>query len=240
MQKKIIALTFIALMFLAVAASTVKAQNNVRYVPIGSSDTGAPRITSSPASCQLTITDSHASPMSPVWLLFAIDSTTFSGEGNIVIVGPQGSRSVAISSTNFLLASGKVLPTISGIAPNGDPYPGTVANSNQYQTASLASNLGSSAVYYTYVDVTTLLNGNALVYGTPQDVSVTVNSAVNFQILICALATDSAATPLDQQTPLSGSTLVLVTTPEISTLILIPTALGAGAIFMKRKQKAKS
>lgn len=236
-MKKQIVLLLIMVLTLTALTSTVKA-DTVRFVPIGSSDTGAPIITSSPATCQLYLQSGVASPLAPVWLVLAIDQTTLNGGGSITIQGPAGSRSISISALNFPItpASGKVPPTSSGTAPNGDAYPGT---DRGYAPSSLAGNLGGGAVYYTYLDITSILSDHQLAIDTPQNLITTVDSGVNFQVLILGMGVNppSAITALNQQTPLSGSTLV--TTPEISTLILVSVALVAIGLYVKRKQSAK-
>jgi len=254
-MKKITALLTILVITLAfsLAISTVKADNErlIPISPIGTVGSNGPLIINSPAQCELYLNGGNKD-LYHIWILFSIPSTTYNSlptTGAVVTIKDTdtGGGTLYLYRSDFHAvssdspASGSSNPA----APQGNPYtnvnsynqyyPGT---SGGYTEGNLESFLSSSGPFYwAIIEIDAALPSGTLPLTTSSPVNhITITCGFTALVFGMGVTTNSCTAGLDEQTPPSGSTLI--TTPEITTLVLIPVAIGAGALYVKHKKKS--
>ncbi|MGD0494770.1 MAG: hypothetical protein ABSB28_01865 [Candidatus Bathyarchaeia archaeon] len=242
MNKKILLIAL--LLVLASPMVAFAAQDQIRVIPVGSSDTGMARITTSSASLEIFVTSSNKNKTN-VWLFIALDDATYNGLTSITLSGTQGPATLTKSSfTSIALSGGGKVPLTNdgNYTGDGHTYPGCADNArwtvsaiiSQMQQVYSAANSIHYGLVYGFDKITTV----------PQAFTVTVN-APHINVLVLAQGLSEGATtastittltviPLDSNSPFSGSTLVV---PEVGTILAAIASLGAFGLYISKRRK---
>ncbi|HKZ95132.1 MAG TPA: hypothetical protein VJ249_11230 [Candidatus Bathyarchaeia archaeon] len=212
---------------------------NLRVIPVGSTETGAARITYTPADLMIYVTTARHSPTKNVWLVIVLNTPTFNALDYITAIGVD--TSVTFDKDRFVLAAEPRIPPEAPDGPYDSTYPGCTYD-DQYAIGGVKDQLGAAGqdVYYAYKffkDSVTL---------TPYEFRLTLNfaSAIDVsQIKALVLANGRSipdnngnyyGLPFDIKTPYSGSTLVV---PELAPLFLALSFFTAFGLYAIKRKK---
>ena len=215
---------------------------NLRVIPVGSTETGAARITYTPADLMIYVTTAQHSPTKNVWLVIVLNQPTYDALDYITAAGVD--VSVTFDKARFMLATESRIPPEAADGPYDPTYPGCVFD-DQYAIGAIKDQLGAvdQNVYYAYK----FFKDSVMV--TPYEFQLTLNfaSAIDVsQIKALVLASGRAipdandnyyGLPFDIHTPYSGSTLVV---PELTPILLaLSPFVALGLYAIKRKKRAQ-
>ncbi len=210
--------------------------STIQVVPIGSTETGSPLITSTPAN--LIIYHTGQGPITNVWLLIVINKPTYD---KLLCITFNGK--ILMIKSDFKLATESKIPPETANWITG--YPGSDC---QYEVNAIRSNMNeakNSQLYY------------ALKYILPEittspthfQLAVILSGSAQLKALVLALGTyyptckiyEPCITrlplcqPFNRDSSFSKSTFVL---PEVATLAITAAPFGAlGLYTVKRKKK---
>jgi hypothetical protein len=207
----------------------------IKVIPSGSSTTGEPIVTETPAN--LVIFHTGKGPIKKVWLLIVLNEPTYNALNVITINGTS-----FLTKGDFQLVTAKKIPPS---LPVSNGYPGSLC---QYNVAAIKDKMGEKGnpIYY------------AVKYFLPQitktptefTLAVNLNSTANLRALVLALGRYDSTGNSDYETDcisykpfnacssFSNSTLII---PEVATLALTSAPLCGTAVFyiVKRGKKPK-
>jgi len=197
-----------------IAISNVNAEecpHIIQVIPVGSEETGEPRITTSPANLMIFHTG-EAHTVTDVHLLIVIDKSTYDGLGAITT-----STSLSISQGNF-------------VGPVTDDRLGF--GNCEYEVSAIKSKLGvgqDKDIYYCFVKFLDEI-GNMK---SPTYFTLTVDST-SVRVLVLALGKDRSSDVFNACSSFSKSTFVI---PEPATIFMAVASIAAlGAYAYKRKR----
>jgi hypothetical protein len=168
------------------------------------------------------------------WLVLVVDETTYSGLNGITISGTDGPSSISESdSWSDPVTSGRIPVAVDTHFVGPETYPGCENPATNYQVSAVISQMQQI-----YPDVTSvryiLVYAFDSVTNTPQTFSIEVDSTrVNMLVLAQGVEGDSLV--LNENSPFSGSTLVI---PEVAPIFLGVAAFGAFGVFLLTTRKS--
>lgn len=230
MKKKVLAIPMILFMVLMPA---IVFADNVRVTPEGEPHTGMAIITGNPAILEAYATTGKT--IEEVWFIVIVDEDTYADLSSIEIALTDFPTTLIKSEFSGPVSSGKI-PEADGTDPNKgpDPYPGCTTPQTQYQVQAIRDQMGQ---VYAKPDSVRYV----LVYGFEEvdDVpshgmfTVTVN-APHINVLILAQGINGEDTLLNQNSPFSGSTLII---PELATILTALASFAALALYAGKRRK---
>lgn len=230
MKKKVLVIPLI--LFIALVPATVLA-DNIRVTPEGGTETSMAIITGNPAILEAYATTGKT--VEEVWFIIILDEDTYSDLSGITIDLTDFQTTLSKNDFSDPVSSGKI-PKADGTDPNKGPdfYPGCTTPQTQYQVQAIRDQMGQ--VYAKPGSVRYVL-----VYGFDEvdDVpshgmfTVTVN-APHINVLILAQGINGEDTLLNQNSPFSGSTLIV---PELATILTALASFAAFALYTGKRRK---
>jgi len=201
--------------------------HNIKIIPEGSTSTGEPLITNSPAN--LLLYSVGHSPIKNVWLLLVINENTYDNLDTITTT-----LGVTVSKSDFKLVTTSWLPLFSADLSINPTYPGSCI---RYQVSAIKDKIGTTGnLYFACVHLVDEITTTPTAF----TLTVNMNTPTNFKVLLIALGrynkiTCTESLPFNEGSAYSNSTLVI---PELETILLITAPLCAlGAYTVKRKRK---
>lgn len=228
MKKKVLVIPLI--LFIALAPAIVFA-DNVRVTPEGEPHTGMAIITGSPASLEAYATTGKT--IEEVWFIIIIDNDTYNNLNTITIAGTDGPNT--LSQTDFTggpVSSGKIpLASDTNSVPPG-AYPGCETPEAQYEVQAILDQMGQVHPKPTSVRYV-LVYGFDSVDDTPSSFIVIVDST-HVNVLILAQGKEGETLVLNQNSPFSGSTLII---PELATILTALASFAAFGLYTGKRRK---
>jgi len=234
MKRLVLGVLFLIILLPIVAVNADPEATVIRVVPVGEPHTGLAIITdTTPAFLKINVTSGAHSPMYDVWLLFVVDSDTWDNLNSISITGTDGPTTIVKGDFSGALSSSSL--KIPGTAdtnclpPSG--YPGCIPQI-QYELGAILSQMSqvyaTTTVYYVLVYAFDMIT-----YPTEEFFSVTVDST-HVNVLILAQGTEVDGNPLTNNSPFSGSTLVIL---ELGPVLLALASFSAFALYAVKRRK---
>jgi len=230
MKKKLLAVSSILLVLIIPAVALA---DNLRVTPEGGAHTGMAIITGNPALLEAYATTGKT--IEKVWFIIIIDEATYADLSQITISLTDFPTTLSKSDFSDPVSSGKI-PKADGTDPYKGPnsYPGCTTPQTQYQVEAIRDQMGQvhtkpNSVRY------------VLVYGFDQVDDVPSNGAFTvtidapyINVLVLAQGINGEETLLNQNSPFSGSTLII---PELSTVLTALASFAALALYIRKYRK---
>jgi len=228
MNKKILVIPLI--LFIALVPAIVFA-DNVRVTPEGEPHTGMAIITGNPAILEAYATTGKT--IEEVWFIIIVDEDTYADLSGITIALTDFPTTLSKSDFSTTPVSSGKIPLASDpnyVGPTS--YPGCQTPQAQYQVQAILDQMGQvhpkpTSVHYV------LVYGFDSVDDTPSPFIVTVDST-HVNVLILAQGKKGETTLLNQNSPFSGSTLII---PELTTILTALASFAAFALYTGKRRK---
>ena len=209
-------------------------RHTIKVIPVGSTKTGEPIVTTSPAN--LTIFHTGRGPIKNVWLLIVLNSPTYNALNQITI-----NDTIFMTKDDFELVTTRKIPSI--LPNHATGYPGSRC---RYRVSAIKDKMDEKG-NHTYYGCTFFLNE---ITKTPTDFTLTLEldpSVSNIKALILALGRYDYCPhsanpewccfhPFNTCSSFSKSTLVI---PEVATLVISTAPFGALGLLCKIRRKKK-
>ena len=209
-------------------------RNTIKVVPAGSTETGDPILTTSPAD--LAIFHTGRGPIENVWLLIVLNSQTYTALNKITIKG-----TAFMTKSDFTPVASKKIPPV--LPDHATDYPGSLC---RYEVSAIKDKMDEKG-NDVYCGCEFFL---AEITKTPTYFTITLeldSSVSDLKALILALGRYSCCGhsaspgcccfyPFNSCSSFSKSTLIV---PEVATLVVTTAPFGALGLvyFIKRKKK---
>jgi hypothetical protein len=226
MRRRLVVFALLGIMFVSLMLTSVvnaeEAMENIRIVPSGSTHTGEPLITDTPASL-LIYSVGHA-PIKNVWLLIIMDENTYDN-----LVSITTNLSVTVPKTDFNLVTTAWLPPHEA----DPPYPGSYV---QYQVSAIEDKMSTTGeIYFAVVPILDEITTSPTAF----TLTVNLNTATEINVLLLGLGrydeeSVDGVLPFNEGTPYSNSSLVV---PELGTILLIVASLCALGLYMIKRKR---
>jgi hypothetical protein len=197
--------------------------HNIKIVPEGSTHTGEPLVTDTPAD--LLVYSRGHSPIKNVWLLMVMDENTYNNLASITTT-----LGVTVPKSDFKLVTTFWLPPYKA----DPPYPGSYV---RYRVSAIKDKIGTTGkVYYAVVPILDEITTAPTAF----TLTVNLNTPTQVKVLLLGLGrynrrSTDCILPFNEGSAYSNSTIVV---PELETILLIAAPLSAlGLYVIKRKRK---
>jgi len=231
-------LLIIILTLTAIPKAKATPPANIRIIPIGSTETGEPLITTTPAKlCIFCV--GHA-PVKNIWLLIALNKPTYEALSNITATTEDNLNTAILKQQDFTQIPANESQRIPPQEPNetyDPPYPGCQFT-NTYETSAIRDKLDAKGqdIYYAYKFFLDQITK------TPTNITITINlnnPTTNLKALIMALGQwpQNYEGPLNEKSQYSGTTLIVI--PEPATILLAVASITALATYTIKNRKRK-
>jgi len=209
-------------------------QHTIKVVPVGSTETGDPIVTSNPAN--LIIFHTGSAKITNVWLLLVLNEPTYNALDKITING-----TTFMTKTDFQLVTAKKIPPT-----NANPsthYPGSLC---QYEVSAIKDNMNEKGnkLYYGMKSFLPEITKNPTYF----KFEATLTAPAKLKILVLALGRCGSThgnieprciphyEPFNACNSFSKSTLVV---PEMATLAMAAAPFGALGLLYTFKRRKK-
>jgi len=240
-MRKLAIITLVIVSLILMAIPLVKADcqtgclgcaHTIKVIPVGSTKTGEPLVTTSPAN--LMIFHTGKGPIKNLWLLIVLNEPTYNALNQITINNTQ-----FMTKADFTLVTAMKIPPLLPDLTSG--YPGTLC---QYNVAAIKDKMNEKGnkIYYGVKFFLPQITKNP----TNFTLAVELDSPANLKALILALGRyecqsescyeiECSCKPFNRFSSYSNSTFVV---SDITPLAVTASSLGALGIFtIKRRKK---
>jgi hypothetical protein len=220
----------VSLILFITLAPVIVFADNIRVTPVGELHTGMAIITGSPANLETNSTNGKT--INEVWLIFIVDGDTYTSLNTITITGTEGPNTLDKNDFSDPVSSGRIPQASDTNYKLPQTYPGCKTPQTNYQVSAILSQMAQVHTKPTSVRYV-LVFAFSSVDGTPKPFTVTVDST-HINVLILAQGKDGETTVLNENSPFSGSSLVI---PEPATVLAALASFAAFAIYAGKRRK---